>query len=102
MRLCDSIIGLILEQSELGTRLGGERGEQLMEDCGIQVTSLARPYSLCLSENVCVCRDLFFKRFGASTWHMSFVAPTALQRAMLCSIAVSNEPTLPWISLQRQ
>ena len=46
VRLCDSIIGLILEQSELGTKLGGERGEQLMEECAIHVRSCCR----CLSE----------------------------------------------------
>jgi len=37
VRLCDSIIGLILENSELGTRLGGSTGESLIDECTSQV-----------------------------------------------------------------
>lgn len=37
VRLCDTVIGLILEQSELGMKLGGAHGEQLIEECTLQV-----------------------------------------------------------------
>ena len=41
VRLCDSVIGLILEQSELGMKVGGAHGEHLIEQSTAQVRDIS-------------------------------------------------------------
>lgn len=80
VRLCDSIIGLVLEQSEWATKLGGAHGEALMEEGSIQVNVRVFP----------VANDLFrdpsSKRVVVTTSLMFFEAEEASQKAMHCLI----------------